>query len=244
MTIAADDGVTFDTTKLKIQPIREDLEYGGSRLNSTATLSGARISIVIDVGFGDAIEPGTEDIDLPVLPDMPSPSLSRTAAKPSLSLAALALEAPAQVYRPADQPLVRGRPSATRSAFSDAAAAPRRNSPSRGASNSLQRCRDMPSDLVTTKEVRVVRTKCCNLVVEDFESERRWPPASDVKFPLDRRAIDHGNAAPSKRGVVAGPARTSWRLRTSRFGRTSSYCPCARIGICFAICLASRRRPT
>jgi predicted nucleotidyltransferase component of viral defense system len=75
MTIAADDGVSFDTAKLKIRPIREDLEYGGSRLNTTATLSGARISIVIDVGFGDAIESGAEDIDLPVLLDMPSPHL-------------------------------------------------------------------------------------------------------------------------------------------------------------------------
>lgn len=75
MTIAVDDGVSFDTAKLKIQPIREDLEYGGSRLTTTAALSGARIPIVIDIGFGDAIEPGAEDINLPVLLDMPSPRL-------------------------------------------------------------------------------------------------------------------------------------------------------------------------
>jgi predicted nucleotidyltransferase component of viral defense system len=75
MMIAVDDGVSFDTTKLKIQPIREDLDYGGSRLSTTALLSGARIPIVVDVGFGDAIEPGAEDIELPVLLDMPSPRL-------------------------------------------------------------------------------------------------------------------------------------------------------------------------
>jgi predicted nucleotidyltransferase component of viral defense system len=75
MTVALDDGVSFDTARLKIQPIREDAEYGGSRLITTATLSGARIPIVVDVGFGDAIEPGAEDIDLPVLLDMPSPHL-------------------------------------------------------------------------------------------------------------------------------------------------------------------------
>jgi predicted nucleotidyltransferase component of viral defense system len=75
MNIAVDDGVTFDTANLKVQPIREDLEYGGSRLSTTAALSGARIPIVVDVGFGDAIEPGAEDIDLPVLLDMPSPHL-------------------------------------------------------------------------------------------------------------------------------------------------------------------------
>jgi predicted nucleotidyltransferase component of viral defense system len=75
MTIATNDGVSFDTAKLKIHPIREGLEYGGSRLSTTATLSGARIPIVVDVGFGDAIEPGAEDINLPVLLDMPSPHL-------------------------------------------------------------------------------------------------------------------------------------------------------------------------
>ena len=35
----------------------------------------ARIPITVDIGFGDAVEPGVEDIDLPVLLDMPSPHL-------------------------------------------------------------------------------------------------------------------------------------------------------------------------
>lgn len=75
MAITVDDGVSFDTAGLQVQPIREDLEYGGSRLRTTAALAGARIPIVVDVGFGDAIEPGAEDIDLPVLLEMPSPHL-------------------------------------------------------------------------------------------------------------------------------------------------------------------------
>ncbi|WP_299791975.1 nucleotidyl transferase AbiEii/AbiGii toxin family protein [Ramlibacter sp.] len=75
MAIMLDDGVSFDTAKLQIQPIREGLEYGGSRLRTTAALAGARIPIVVDVGFGDAVEPGVEDIDLPVLLDLPSPRL-------------------------------------------------------------------------------------------------------------------------------------------------------------------------
>jgi predicted nucleotidyltransferase component of viral defense system len=75
MAITVDDGVSFDTARLQIQPIREDAEYGGSRLRTTAALAGARIPIVVDVGFGDAIEPGAEDIDLPVLLEMPSPHL-------------------------------------------------------------------------------------------------------------------------------------------------------------------------
>lgn len=75
MAIPVDDGVTFDTEKLQIQPIREELEYGGSRLRTAAALAGARIPVVVDIGFGDAIEPGAEDIHLPVLLEMPSPHL-------------------------------------------------------------------------------------------------------------------------------------------------------------------------
>jgi predicted nucleotidyltransferase component of viral defense system len=75
MVIEAADGVTFDIGALRIEPIREDVEYGGSRLRTTAALAGVRIPITVDVGFGDAVEPGVEDIDLPVLLDMPSPHL-------------------------------------------------------------------------------------------------------------------------------------------------------------------------
>jgi hypothetical protein len=60
---------------LRVKAIREDLEYGGSRLRTTAALAGARIPITVDIGFGDAVKPGVEDIDLPVLLDMPSPYL-------------------------------------------------------------------------------------------------------------------------------------------------------------------------
>ena len=75
MAVAVDDGVSFDLKSLKIEAIREELEYGGSRLRTTAALAGARIPITVDIGFGDAVEPGVEDIELPVLLDMPSPHL-------------------------------------------------------------------------------------------------------------------------------------------------------------------------
>lgn len=75
MAIETDDGVVFDIEGLAIEAIREEVEYGGSRLRTTAALAGARIPITVDIGFGDAVEPGVEDIDLPVLLDMPSPHL-------------------------------------------------------------------------------------------------------------------------------------------------------------------------
>lgn len=75
MAVEVDDGVSFDLKGLRIEAIREEVEYGGSRLRTTAALAGARIPITVDIGFGDAVEPGVEEIDLPVLLDMPSPHL-------------------------------------------------------------------------------------------------------------------------------------------------------------------------
>ena len=75
MAVEVDDGVSFDLKGLRIEAIREEVEYGGSRLRTTAALAGARIPITVDIGFGDTVEPGVEDIDLPVLLGMPSPHL-------------------------------------------------------------------------------------------------------------------------------------------------------------------------
>ena len=73
--IETEDGVTFDGEGLRVRPIREELEYGGVRLQTTATLARAKIYVTVDVGFGDAIEPGLEEIDFPVLLDLPAPHL-------------------------------------------------------------------------------------------------------------------------------------------------------------------------
>jgi len=73
--IEENDGVTFDIDALRVELIREELEYGGLRLRTTARLAGARITVVIDIGFGDAVEPGIEEINLPVLLDLPAPRL-------------------------------------------------------------------------------------------------------------------------------------------------------------------------
>jgi len=73
--IEENDGIIFDVDALRVELIREELEYGGLRLRTTALLARARITVVIDIGFGDAIEPGVEEINLPVLLDLPVPRL-------------------------------------------------------------------------------------------------------------------------------------------------------------------------
>ena len=75
LAIAGDDGVAFDLDALQIGLIREELEYGGVRLRGSASLSGARIAVVVDIGFGDSVEPGLETIDYPALLDLPAPKL-------------------------------------------------------------------------------------------------------------------------------------------------------------------------
>ncbi len=75
MSLEVDDAVSFDLKGLRMEVIREEFKDGGSRLRTTARLAGPRIPISVDIGFGDAVKPGVDDIDLPVLLDMPSPHL-------------------------------------------------------------------------------------------------------------------------------------------------------------------------
>ena len=73
--IEVDDGIVFNVDALHVELIREELEYGGLRLRTTGALAGARITVIIDIGFGDAIEPGLDEVNLPVLLDLPQPRL-------------------------------------------------------------------------------------------------------------------------------------------------------------------------
>lgn len=75
LATVVNDGVEFDMHALRIDRIREELEYGGLRLRTTASISGARIAVTIDVGFGDTLEPGAELIDYPSMLDFPAPRL-------------------------------------------------------------------------------------------------------------------------------------------------------------------------
>jgi len=51
------------------------MEYGGIRVTLRATIDRARISLQIDVGFGDAVTPAAEEVDYPTLLTLPAPHL-------------------------------------------------------------------------------------------------------------------------------------------------------------------------
>lgn len=73
--VQLDDGVAFDAEPLAVDRIREQLDYGGLRLETFARIGSARVKVSIDVAFGDATEPGLEEMELPVLLDQPPPRL-------------------------------------------------------------------------------------------------------------------------------------------------------------------------
>ena len=75
LAVDGEDGVAFDIDGVRISRIREDNQYGGLRLRTTADIGGARIAANVDVGFGDATEPAPKTLDYPALLDMPAPRL-------------------------------------------------------------------------------------------------------------------------------------------------------------------------
>ena len=71
--VVADDGVVLDPAALTVSRMREDQDYSGLRIKTFARVDGAQVRVVVDVGFGDAVE--AEDLVLPVLLDLPAPKL-------------------------------------------------------------------------------------------------------------------------------------------------------------------------
>ena len=70
-----DDGVTFLTDRIQAEQIKQDDAYQGIRLRIDARLGNARIPLQIDIGFGDAVTPGTQAVTYPTLLDLPAPRL-------------------------------------------------------------------------------------------------------------------------------------------------------------------------
>lgn len=71
--IKEDDGLEFLTETIKGSFIREDQQYQGVRITITVMLQRARIPVQIDVGFGDAVTPKAEEVELNTILDFPAP---------------------------------------------------------------------------------------------------------------------------------------------------------------------------
>ncbi len=74
--IEVDDGIVFKAESVKADEIRKEANYTGVRVILLALLDGARCPVQLDIGFGDAVVPGPEEADYPViLKEMPAPHL-------------------------------------------------------------------------------------------------------------------------------------------------------------------------
>lgn len=69
------DGMVFEPASLQTETITQDADYQGVRLRFNGVLSGAKVTLQLDIGFGDAVVPGAMRAEFPTLLDLPAPNL-------------------------------------------------------------------------------------------------------------------------------------------------------------------------
>ena len=70
------DGLLFDPQTVKAERIKEDADYEGVRVRFVALLGKARVTMQIDVGFGDVVTPIAQTITYPALLEFPAAEIS------------------------------------------------------------------------------------------------------------------------------------------------------------------------
>ncbi len=74
-TSVEEDGVVFDPDAIRIEAIRAEDEYAGTRVTLPARCGTARLTLQIDVGLGDAVWPAPQPCVYPALLDFPAPEV-------------------------------------------------------------------------------------------------------------------------------------------------------------------------
>ncbi len=69
------DGLTFDAESVSVSTAREDEKYAGLRVVFQARLGTAKISMQVDIGFGDTVTPLAMEAEMPSLLDAPTARL-------------------------------------------------------------------------------------------------------------------------------------------------------------------------
>ena len=69
------DGLDFDASSIRVAEIRHEQGYGGVRVKIEVRLGQAKISLQVDIGFGDIIHPGREEAEYPTLLDHAAPRI-------------------------------------------------------------------------------------------------------------------------------------------------------------------------
>lgn len=74
-TAVEDDGLAFHGETVAAARIAEIAEYGGVRVRFRGNLGNAKLSLQVDIGFGDVIIPRPQRIEYPALLEFPAPAL-------------------------------------------------------------------------------------------------------------------------------------------------------------------------
>ena len=74
-TPVGDDGVVFEPDAVRIEAIRAEDEYAGTRVTLPARCGNARLTLQIDIGLGDAVWPAPQRCMYPALLDFPAPEV-------------------------------------------------------------------------------------------------------------------------------------------------------------------------
>lgn len=69
------DGLVFDAADVEGERIVEDADYAGVRVRFRGTLGTARVTMQLDIGFGDIVVPAPSTADYPTILDLPAPRL-------------------------------------------------------------------------------------------------------------------------------------------------------------------------
>jgi predicted nucleotidyltransferase component of viral defense system len=69
------DGLAFDVASVTGTAIKEDADYAGVRVTFQVTLQNARVSMQIDMGFGDVVTPAAVQANYPTILEFPAPRL-------------------------------------------------------------------------------------------------------------------------------------------------------------------------
>ena len=71
-----EDAIDFDLSSVRVSLIRTGQEQPSQRVKLVARLGKAKIPFQVDIGFGDIVVPGPEDVQFPTLLDgMPAPTV-------------------------------------------------------------------------------------------------------------------------------------------------------------------------
>jgi predicted nucleotidyltransferase component of viral defense system len=68
------DGISFNDETVEAVRITEDAEYEGVRVRVHGSLGKTRVSIQVDIGFGDVIVPNPSTVSYPTILDFPAPT--------------------------------------------------------------------------------------------------------------------------------------------------------------------------